>query len=146
MKYLSSKSYQQEMERVKRHNQQVELRNNLKHEKDKYKKKVHIETSKILAIYLFILLNAIVIYAMVAMWKFADLTYLGVLITDIAAQILIYGIYCLKAYKAKKSEEEIRLERDKLTDVLAAGAESSEPVPLTTGTVETPSNNQDIIY
>lgn len=146
MKYLSSKSYQQEMERVKRHNQQVEMRNNLKHEKDKYKKKVHIETSKILAIYLFILLNAIVIYAMVAMWKFADLTYLGVLITDIAAQILIYGIYCLKAYKAKKSEEEIRLERDKLTDVLAAGAESSEPVPLTTGTVETPSNNQDIIY
>lgn len=146
MKYLSSKSYQQEMERVKRHNQQVELRNNLKHEKDKYKKRFHIETSKILAIYLFILLNAIVIYAMVAMWKFADLTYLGVLITDIAAQILIYGIYCLKAYKAKKSEEEIRLERDKLTDVLAAGAESSEPVPLTTGTVETPSNNQDIIY
>ena len=146
MKYLSSKSYQQEMERVKRHNQQVELRNNLKHEKDKYKKKVHIETSKILAIYLFILLNAIVIYAMVAMWKFADLTYLGVLITDIAAQILIYGIYCLKAYKAKKSEEEIRLERDRLTDVLAAGAESSEPVSLTTGTVETPSNNQDIIY
>lgn len=146
MKHLSSKTYQQEMEKIKRHNEQIEWRNNLKHEKNKFKKKAHIETSKIIAIYLFILLNAIVIYAMVAMWKFADLTYLGVLITDIAAQILIYGIYCLKAYKAKKSEEEIRLERDKLTDVLAAGAESSEPVPLTTGTVDMPSDNQDIIY
>ena len=64
--------------------------------------------------YLFVLLNAIVIYTMAAMWVYADLSYLGVLISDIAAQVLVYGIYCMKAYKAKKSEEEMKYKRDQL--------------------------------
>ena len=112
----------------------------LEEEKDKLNNKVHIETSKILAIYLFILLNAVVIYSMVAMWHFADFSYLGVLISDIAAQVLIYAIYCMKAYHAKKQSENMKYEREKLhgslTDILDAGGESSEYVPLTNGTVE----------
>ena len=72
----------------------------------------HIETSKLFAGYLFALMNAIIVYAMVAMWKFADLSYLGVLITDIAAQILVYAIYCLKAYKGKNAEEEMKFKRE----------------------------------
>lgn len=139
MKYLSNENYSKELEKIKRKNRQKELKQKLKAEKTKYKKRVHIETSKLIAIYLFILLNAIVVYAMISMWKFADLSYLGVLITDIAAQILIYGIYCLKAYKAKKSEEDLKFKREKfgtLGDVLSAGAESNESVPLTTGDVD----------
>lgn len=73
-----------------------------------------IETSKFFAIYLFFLLNAIVIFSMITMWKFADLTYLGVLITDIAAQVLVYGIYCLKAYHGKKQEELLKFNKEQL--------------------------------
>ena len=138
MKYLTNESYSKELEKIKKENRQKELKYKLKAEKSKYKKRAHIETSKLIAIYLFILLNAIVIYAMISMWKFADLSYLGVLITDIAAQILIYGIYCLKAYKAKKSEEDLKFKREKFGtfgDVLSAGAESNESVPLTNGDV-----------
>lgn len=138
MKYLTQKNYQQELEKVKRDNVQRQYRQSLQNEKRKYRKTIKIETSKLLAIYLFALLNAIVIYSMVAMWKFADLSYLGVLITDIAAQILIYGIYCLKAYKAKKSEEDLKFKRDRysLDDLLKAGAESEVSVPLTNANIE----------
>lgn len=134
---MTERQYQQEMEKIKRENRQKQYRQNIKAEKDKLKKKRKMETSKFLAFYLFALLNAIVIYAMVSMWKFADLSYLGVLITDIAAQILIYGIYCLKAYKAKKSEEDLKFKREQKTfdEFLKAGAECKESVPTTTGSV-----------
>lgn len=77
-------------------------------------KKVKVEFSKILAIYLIVLLTSIVVFTMVAMWHFGDLSYLNVLITDIAAQIVVYMIYCVKAYHGKKSEEELNFERDKI--------------------------------
>ena len=138
MRYLSKENYHRELEKIQKRNRQKELKQKLKTEKLKYKKRVHIETSKLIAIYLFILLNAIVVYAMISMWKFADLSYLGVLITDIAAQILIYGIYCLKAYKAKKSEEDLKFKRDRCSfdDLLKAGAESKVSVPLTNANIE----------
>ena len=147
MKSLSDKQYQKELQKIKECNKQKEYQLQLKAEKNKYKKHIKIETSKVLAIYLFAVLNAIVIYAMAAMWIFVDFTYLGVLITDIAAQIMIYGIYCLKAYKAKKSEEDLKFQREKYSksfdDLLNAGAESNEYVPLASGSVETFSNPTD---
>lgn len=73
-----------------------------------------VETNKLIAIYLFILFNVIIIYSLVAMWKLGDLSYLGVLISDIAAQVLVYAIYCIKAYCGKREEERLRFERDKL--------------------------------
>lgn len=76
--------------------------------------KKKIEFSKILAIYLIVLLTSIVVFTMVAMWHFGDLSYLNVLITDIAAQIVVYMIYCVKAYHGKKSEEELNFERNKI--------------------------------
>lgn len=125
MRYLSKENYHRELEKIQRSNRQKQLKQKLKAEKSKYKKRVHIETSKFIAIYLFILLNAIVIYAMISMWKFADLSYLGVLISDIAAQILIYAIYCMKAYNGKKAEEEMKFKREKyagtLDNILSAG-------------------------
>ena len=135
MKNLTEKEYQQELEKIQKQNKQIKYNLSPEKERNKYKKKFKFETSK-----LFALLNAIVIYSMVAMWKFCDFSYLGVLISDIAAQVIIYAIYCMKAYKAKKSEEDLKFEREKLTgtlgDVLNAGAESEEYVHTTTGNVE----------
>lgn len=127
---MTEKQYSQRMEKVRRDNLQKQYRINIRMEKEKISKKRKIETSKLLAIYLFALLNTIVIYAMVSMWRFEDLSYLGVLITDIAAQILIYGIYCLKAYKSKKSEEEIRFQRDKecLCDTIASDNDTADGI------------------
>lgn len=116
---MTEREYRQELERAKRRNEQRERKNEIRKEKLKYniawnacRRLFTIETSKLFAGYLFVLMNAIVVYAMVAMWQFADLSYLGVLITDIAAQILIYAIYCLKAYKGKNAEEEMKFRRE----------------------------------
>lgn len=134
MKYYTKTEYERRLKKAQRDSEQKEFRRNIRETKNQWRDaKPKMETSKKIAIYLFILLNVVVVYCLVTMWHFADLTYLGVLITDIAAQIMIYGIYCLKAYKAKKSEENIKFEREKwlgLGDILEAGAESEEPVPI----------------
>lgn len=139
-KELTKNEFTRQLAEIKKVNQQIEYRNRLEKEREKYKKKIHVETSKLLAVYLFALLNVVVIYSLVAMWHFADLSYLGILISDIAAQVLIYAIYCLKAYKAKKSEEDLKFRRERFTstlgDVISAGAECTEPIPTTTGSVD----------
>lgn len=143
--YLSEREYQKQLARIKKDNLQKERRMALEAERNKYNKN-RMETSKLIAIYLFALLNAIVVYSMVAMWRFADFTYLGVLISDIAAQVLIYAIYCIKAYHGKKQSENMKFERERLTgslgDVLTAASECGETVPLKSGSVDvtTPSD------
>lgn len=143
--YLSEREYQKQLARIKRDNLQKERQMSLDAEKNKYRKS-RMETNKLMAIYLFALLNAIVVYSMVAMWVFADFTYLGVLISDIAAQVLIYAIYCIKAYHGKKQSENMKFERERLAgslnDILAAGSECGETVPLKSGMVDavTPSD------
>lgn len=112
MKIMTEEEYQRKLQKAKDIGKTIEYKLEIAEAKNKSKKKR--ETSKLLALYLFALLNIIVIYAMIAMWKFSDISYLGVLITDIASQILIYGIYCLKAYKGKKSEEDMKFEREKI--------------------------------
>lgn len=138
--YLSEREFQHRMDKIKRENAQKEKYLLLKAERDKHKSGSRVETSKLIAIYLFLLLNAIVVYAMVAMWEFGDLSFLGVLISDIAAQVLIYAIYCMKAYHAKKQSEQIKFNREKLHgslgNVLDAGGECQDFVPLTKGTVD----------
>ena len=128
MKSFTEAEFQDRLSKIQEKNKQKKYRLRLKDEKNKLN--AHVETSKAIAIYLFILLNTIVIYAMVAMWVFSDLSYLGVLITDIAAQILLYAIYCLKAYKAKKQEEYMKFEREKfngsLSELLESASESDE--------------------
>lgn len=136
------------MAKAKSDNAQKERQMALDAERNKYSKKP-FETSKLIAIYLFVLLNGIIIFAMVAMWHFADLTYLGVLITDIAAQVLIYAIYCLKAYHAKKQSEKMKFDREKLQgslgEILDAGGECRDCVPLTNGTVDTVNMPDDAV-
>ena len=115
MNYLSEKDFQQKMQKIKLNNFSKERKAKLKAEKHKYTGRLgdKIETSKALAIYLFILLNVVLIYSLVAMWHFGDLSYLGVLITDVAAQIITYAIYCMKAFKGKKESEKMAFEREK---------------------------------
>ena len=62
----------------------------IKHANDSKKK---FPTHKVITFYLFVLLNILLIYALIAMWYFADLTHLGVIVTDIIAQILTFFIY-----------------------------------------------------
>ena len=147
--YLSEREFQREMNKIKRDNAQKEKRLLLKAEKEKYKQPKKFETSKLIAIYLFGLLNTIIVYAMVAMWQFGDFSYLGVLISDIAAQVLIYGIYCMKAYHAKKQSELMKFDREKLQgslgDILESGSECQDYVPLTKGSVEiTPTQDEAV--
>ncbi len=129
------------MHQIKRDNAQKQKQLLLKEERDKYKSASRFETSKLIAIYLFALLNAIIIYAMIAMWRFGDFTYLGVLISDIAAQVLIYAIYCMKAYHAKKQSEKLKFDREKLQgslgDILDASGECQDYVPLTNSAIDT---------
>lgn len=107
---MTKKEYNKKLEKIEKQNIIKQQKEALKEAKYKGKK---METSKKLALYLFGLLNIIVIYSLVAMWYFSDLSYLGALITDIGAQIILYGIYCLKAYHGKKQEEIMSFEREK---------------------------------
>lgn len=98
MKRLSQAAYKAEVERIQRENVYRKRNQNLQELKDKYKQPAERpSTSKLMAFYLFLIMNIILLYAMIAMWHFRDLTYLGVLITDVAAQVLTYFIYTKKA-------------------------------------------------
>lgn len=96
--YITEKDFEKELKRLKQRNVSKEREQRLKEEKQKYKTHITLpSTSKLMAAYLFIVLNVVLFYAMKAMWHFADLTFLGVLITDVAGQILVYMIYALKS-------------------------------------------------
>lgn len=118
---MSKEEFDSRMRKIQLENKSKERKAQLKAEKNKYRQtrqKTKNETSKLIAIYLFVIFNIILIYSLVAMWEFRDLTYLGVLITDIAAQVLLFGIYCLKAYKGKKQEELMKFEKEKLFGIV----------------------------
>ena len=98
MRYMSEKEYEHELKRIKAKNVSRQRKKKIKEEKDKYKSKIKLpSTSKLMATYLFVVLNIVLAFAMISMWHFADLSYLGVLITDVAAQVLTFFIYTRKA-------------------------------------------------
>ena len=86
----------------------------IKQLKKNNRKKLGLTTTKLLSFYLFAIFNVVLLYALVAMWHFEDLSYLGVVISDIVGQILVFGIYCIRAYLDTKSEENIKLEQQKI--------------------------------
>ena len=90
MKYISEREFNSKMRVIQRRNESIDRYNKLKDEKKP-------TTDKLIAIYLFIILNVILVYSMISMWNFADLSCLGVLITDIAGQVITYYIYAKKA-------------------------------------------------
>ena len=95
MRRLNDKEFQAELKRIQKDNAYKEKNKILREER---KMKLP-STSKLIAVYLFIILNIVLAFAMVSMWHFSDLSYLGVLITDVAAQILTYCVYAHKALK-----------------------------------------------
>lgn len=100
MRFLSEVEYNKRLNILKRKNKVKLRKQQLRLEKNKYKKKIALpSTSKLMAFYLFFFFNVITVYAMVAMWHFQDLSYLGVLVTDLASQVLVYLIYSVKALK-----------------------------------------------
>lgn len=112
---MTEREYQRKLKKIKNKNIQREYRESLSKEKNKYKKKLYIETHKVLAVYLFILINILIIYTLVAMWVFQDISLLEVLITSVVSEVIVYIVYCVKAYKGKKQEEQMKLEYTKLS-------------------------------
>lgn len=98
MNRLSEKQYSSALKKIQDDNIYIERNNKLREERNKYKRKFKLPpTSKLMAAYLFIVLNVVLIYAMVCMYKFMDLSYLGVLITDVVGQVLTYFLYNRKS-------------------------------------------------
>lgn len=98
MRELSENDFNSKMEEIQRDNIMYQRKQLLRIEKRKYRPMPKIpSTSKLMSCYLFIMLNIVLIFAMIAMWHFQDLTYLGVLITDIGAQLLTYVSYNKKS-------------------------------------------------
>lgn len=96
--------------------------------KREYRKSLGITTTKLLCYYIFIIFNVVLVYSLVAMWHFADLEYLGVIISDIIGQILVYGIYSIRAYKDTKSEELVKLEKEKLNKLPESARDKLEEI------------------
>ena len=91
--------YEQELKKAEAYAEKVKQQKELyriRHQNDAPKK---ITTTKLIILYLFIILNVVLIFSMVTMVYFADLSALPVLITDIMAQVLSYAIYCVKSTK-----------------------------------------------
>lgn len=103
------------LRKIEKKGEQILRKRELKEKRDSYKKpKKKVQMTKIITWYLFILLNVVLIYSMVVMYLFRDLSYLGVLITDIAAQVITFLIYTCKSFKETKEEALIELEREKM--------------------------------
>lgn len=98
MFYLSEKSYRQKLRKIEIENKSKERKLALKQAK-KRKKLSFPTTTKLITIYLFAILNIVLIYSLVAMWHFENLTYLGTLIADVIGQILVFFIYTVKSTK-----------------------------------------------
>jgi hypothetical protein len=128
LKVLTDAEFKSRMSDIEKQNLAYQQHKDLKEAKTKYKKHLKLpSTSKLMAFYLFVVLNIVLLYAMTAMWYFSDLTYLGVLITDVAAQVLTYLIYSQKAVRentvggikydmAMKSVEDVTIYKDSETE------------------------------
>ena len=98
MNYISESDYKEQLEKIKRENQSKKRKQDLKKERRKYSVISKLpSTSKLMAVYLFVLLNVVLCYAMITMWHFQDLQCLSILITDVVAQVLTFYIYSRKA-------------------------------------------------
>lgn len=98
MSYITEQEFAVRMAQIERKNKSLERKRKLQETSKLYKRKFKpLSTSKWMAVYLFLALNIVLAYSMIAMWHFQDLTYLGVLVTDIAGQVLTYFIYTKKS-------------------------------------------------
>lgn len=102
MFYLSENKYKNKLKKIEIENRSKERKLALKQAKLK-KRKVLPTTTKLITFYLFVVLNIVLIYALVAMWHFENLACLGTLIADVIGQILVFFIYAIKSTKENTS-------------------------------------------
>lgn len=114
---IFNRKYAKEIRRIEEKCFVLKKKSELKRMKKEAKKGLGLTTTKLLCYYIFIIFNIVLFYALVAMWHFADLSYLGVIISDILGQVLVYAIYSIRAYKDTKSEEDNKLEREKIASL-----------------------------
>lgn len=102
--FLKELKFKCKMHSIERKGEEKLRKRELKAKRDSYKKpRKKIPTSKLIAIYLFCILNIVLAFSMVSMWTFHDLSYLGVLISDVIAQVITYMIYMVKSTKENTS-------------------------------------------
>lgn len=95
---MDKRTYNKKMKKYAERNKQYEMKLRLREEKYRYRHKPHLpSTSKLMSLYLFFILTIILVYVMIAMWYFADLTYLGALVTDIAGYVINFSVYAKKS-------------------------------------------------
>ena len=99
MFYMSEKEFRKEMRKARLKNESLARKQELLKVKNEYKKDKKHSTTKLIAVDLFVLLNIVLGFSMYMMYHLSDLTYLGVLITDIAAQVITFLIYVVKSTK-----------------------------------------------
>lgn len=99
MFYLDKSEYDKKLKKIKKQNESFVRKQELKSLKMTKAKSNKISTTKLVMVYLFFVLNLVLIYSLVAMWYFKDLTHLGLLITDIIGQVIVYLLYIIKSTK-----------------------------------------------
>lgn len=112
-----NRKYYRKIKRIEERNFIIQKKTELKRMKKQMRKDLGLTTTKLLCYYIFIIFNVVLFYALIAMWHFGDLSYLGVIISDILGQVLVYTIYSIRAYKDTKSEEDMKLKREKLYEL-----------------------------
>lgn len=73
------------------------------------------QTTKLIIAFILINCTAVEVYAMVAMFRFQELSALPTLITTVIAESISFAIYCAKSFLEKREEERVQLERDQMT-------------------------------
>lgn len=111
--------HKQKLRKIERKNEKIKMKQELKFERNKYKKKT--ETSKILAITLMSLMLIILMMIMgmsfyvIINWR--DVDTLHYLINGIGLSIIgevaAFAIYSCKSFMSKREEEKIKFEREK---------------------------------
>lgn len=114
MFYLSEKEFRNKLRKARLKNAEIERRQELEKEKNKYKPtRKKIQTSKIFFVLLFSSCFATQIFSMAAMWHFEDLSSLSVLIGSTLTEGVGLAAYYMKSFLESKEEEKLRFEREK---------------------------------
>lgn len=90
-------SYEDRLKRAEQHAEHVKEQKAIQEARHKNDSPKKLTTTKLVILYLFLILNLILVFSMFAMIYLQDLSPLPVLITDIGAQVLTAAIYMIKA-------------------------------------------------
>lgn len=96
---MTERQFQKRLERIRKKKKEYEQKCILDAEKQYKTTHSRITTTKSIVLYLFVIFNILLIYCCAVIWHFGDTSPLPALITDIAAQVLVFMIYAFKSSK-----------------------------------------------